>query len=358
VSVRSVNGPQVTHVRRSGTAFYRIFYLSHSNAVVEGFTIENGSLTGTTPDARGAGVQLYYGGTLRNCVVRGNTAMSVGGVHCYYNGVVQNCLIVSNTAQTAGGLRCDSGGTVQNCTIVGNYASSYGGGVRCYNGGQLVNTIIWSNAAPLNANYTNTGSGWSFSFCDTEPLAPGDGNLTNSPGFIDAVGQEWRLATGSPCIDKGTNQSWMTGATDLDGNPRIVGTNADIGGYEYPSCTVSGVLVAWLNEYGLAADGSADLLDADGDGANNQQEYLAGTDPTDPLSVLKIVELRQSAGTNFIRWQSAAGALPYNVWYSTNLTAGWQMATNQLPRTPPTNEWVQPLPQGDAPQYYRITITN
>ena len=45
---------------------------------------------------------------------------------------------------------------------------------------------------------------------------------------------------------------------------------------------------AWLASYGLPSDGSADYLDSDGDGLNNWQEYLAGTNPTNASSVFKI----------------------------------------------------------------------
>jgi hypothetical protein len=37
---------------------------------------------------------------------------------------------------------------------------------------------------------------------------------------------------GSPCIDAGIDRPWMTGATDLDGNPRVQGGGVDIGCYE------------------------------------------------------------------------------------------------------------------------------
>ncbi len=45
--------------------------------------------------------------------------------------------------------------------------------------------------------------------------------------------------------------------------------------------------------------------DADGDGANNWQEYVAGTDPTDAKSNLKVSTQKGQAGV--IRWPSVAG---------------------------------------------------
>ena len=55
---------------------------------------------------------------------------------------------------------------------------------------------------------------------------------------------DFRLQKMSPCRDTGTNEmSWMTGATDLSGNPRIANNVVDIGCYEYQIPPSSGTSV-------------------------------------------------------------------------------------------------------------------
>jgi hypothetical protein len=60
----------------------------------------------------------------------------------------------------------------------------------------------------------------------------GSGNISSDPLFVNAAAGNYRLQASSPCINTGTNESWMTGATDLDGTPRIVGGTVDMGAYE------------------------------------------------------------------------------------------------------------------------------
>jgi len=72
-----------------------------------------------------------------------------------------------------------------------------------------------------------------YSYCCTTP-DPGDiGNITDPPQFVDTNSTNYRLKAVSPCINAGTNLPWMTGAKDLDGNPRIVDGTVDMGCYEY-----------------------------------------------------------------------------------------------------------------------------
>ena len=102
----------------------------------------------------------------------------------------------------------------------------------------------------------------------------------------------------------------------MDGNPRIVSGTVDIGAYEYQG-TGSVISYAWLQQYGLPTDGSADFADPDHDGMNNWQEWICGTDPTNALSVLRLVSAAP-AGTNAtVTWQSVAG-VTYVLQCSTN----------------------------------------
>ncbi len=116
---------------------------------------------------------------------------------------------------------------------------------------------------------------------------------------------------------------------------------------------------AWLASYGLPSDGSADYLDSDGDGMNNWQEYLAGTNPTNAGSVFKITSGQVISGAQFIvRWSSVSNRL-YDVTRATNLATGagafvpLPSATN-LAGTPPQNTWTDSASPAAAPGFYRL----
>lgn len=116
---------------------------------------------------------------------------------------------------------------------------------------------------------------------------------------------------------------------------------------------------AWLASYGLPSGGSADYLDSDGDGLNNWQEYLAGTNPTNASSVFKITSEQVLPNGEFVlRWFSVSNRL-YDVMRSTNLggtTAFLPLpgATNQM-GTPPQNIWTDSVSSASAKALYRIT---
>jgi hypothetical protein len=118
---------------------------------------------------------------------------------------------------------------------------------------------------------------------------------------------------------------------------------------------------AWLASYGLPSNGSADYLDSDGDGMNNWQEYLAGTNPTNASSVFKITSYQLLSATQFVvRWSSVSNRV-YDVTRATSLGAGAVAfvplpgATN-LTGTPPVNGWTASVSRASAPAFYRIIV--
>ena len=310
LTVKSVNGPSVTTIvgyqvpgTTNGSSAVRCVYLTNG-AALSGFTLTNGAtqasgdlfknesgggvwcesasavvsncvLTGNAAYYSGGGTHYgtfnnctltrnsanrgggAYFSTLNNCVMRGNAAIgSSGAGGGAYNGTVNNCALTGNSASSSGG--GSYSGTLNNCTVAGNSAI-FGGGA--YNG-TLTNCIVYYNTASSGANF----SGGAFDHCCTAPTATGVGNLTNAPLFVDTNGwNTLQLRAGSFCINAGNNAS-ATGATDIDGNPRIVGGNVDIGAYEFQNApwivrqpTNQIVVVGGIANFSVAVSGAEPL---------------------------------------------------------------------------------------------------
>ena len=132
----------------------------------------------------------------------------------------------------------------------------------------------------------------------------------------------------------------------------------DIGAYEFQS-PQSLISCAWLQEYNLSTDGSADFTDADGEGMNNWQEWRCGTCPTDAGSALRLLSV-QRTGTNFtLTWQSVAG-VNYFLERSMNLGASVPLtppATN-LPGQPGTTAYTDTNAAGASLLFYRVGVGN
>jgi hypothetical protein len=229
-----------------------------------------------------------------------------------------NCLVTGNSASQSGGGVC--GGLLNNCTVSSNTAYS-GGGVSLPVSGTtyLTNCIVFYNSATSGPNYL---PGPFFSHCCTAPPPQGTGNITNEPNFLDLTNGDFHLQTNSPCINAGLNSA-VVSPTDLDGNPRIVSGKVDMGAYEFQG-TGSVISYAWLQHYALPTDGSADYIDSDGDGMKNWQEWDCGTDPTNPLSVLRLLAPSITSTNATLTWQSVSG-VNYSLERSANLAAPFML---------------------------------
>jgi len=66
-------------------------------------------------------------------------------------------------------------------------------------------------------------------------LADGPIYLCQDPGFVNPDEDDFRLLSSSPCIDRGSNDSWedIPSAIDISGVARSVGESCDIGAYEF-----------------------------------------------------------------------------------------------------------------------------
>lgn len=83
---------------------------------------------------------------------------------------------------------------------------------------RLDNNCLFGNATNYYDNNTGILNG-----------KVGPNSLTSNPLFVNAAGGDFRLQTGSPCINAGVN---VGATTDMDGNPVPAGGAPDIGAYE------------------------------------------------------------------------------------------------------------------------------
>ena len=304
------------------------------NGRLDRCTLNRNSTVGYAPGyAPGEGGGAY-GGTLNFCVLRENRSGEGGGAAGQPGGptcTLNNCILEGNVASVfEGGGAADA--ILNNCILAGNRSRGYGGGAfratlsHCTlvgnEGGASYSSLV--NCIALN-NYLRPGwelncdTSCRLNYCCTRPLPdwPGNGNITMGPLFVDAANGNLRLQSNSPCINAGRNPYGLRG-TDLDGNPRIAGGTVDMGAYEFQT-PASVLSYAWLQQFNLPTDGSADYADADKDGMNNWQEWIAGTDPTDASSAFRLLSPSTNDLGLILSWESVTNRT-YYLERATNLT--------------------------------------
>lgn len=189
----------------------------------------------------------------------------------------------------------------------------------------------------------------------TEPFSYAWFYDTNTP--LSATGTNLTLV-GVQLAQAGTYQVVVTnalGATASDFATLIVTTvdpNLDSDGDGIPDW--------WMLQYfshatGQAGDHSLAGDDADGDGLTNLQEYLAGTNPTDPASVLRIESMTVLNGTNAVFNFAAMPEKTYTVQWCEELPAGaWQKLLDVGASPSQHSVWATNSLENGATRFYRI----
>lgn len=219
--------------------------------------VENCFIAWNRANFGGGGAELNSAAALlRRCIVRNNvvgqssqTSYREGGGVALRAGTAESCLVVENETPTrGGGMYLWNSARAVNCTVVGNRAGEpWGAGL--FNNGYVSNCIVYYNSQSDLYRYCHrrtalniyAAMGTIYYTCTT-PTVAGTGNITNQPEFVDRANGDFRLLTGSQCIDTGfdiggafTND--LTGAMrPTDGNGDGI-SRTDMGAYEAESAT-------------------------------------------------------------------------------------------------------------------------
>lgn len=260
ISGGNANGPTLTtgaasaqYYHTRGGAIYINPYTSGDNVTVyiTNCILEKNSATDTGVAAG------YYAGGVSNqsfrlefdsCIVRNNfsgtnSQILIAGATGYGWGatsIIKNSLFHNNTSSSGASCLYLSASTANSGTVLGinvsvinctfsNNSGVNGNVIRTDNGANtyVKNSILYGNGSSTPINYTGLGG-------------PGLTNTISEGGQISGINSNpllnanFTLQSGSPAIDAGNNGLLVSGMSlDLNGNTRIVGTNVDLGAYEY-----------------------------------------------------------------------------------------------------------------------------
>ncbi|UCF43490.1 MAG: PQQ-binding-like beta-propeller repeat protein [Planctomycetota bacterium] len=208
---------------------------------------------------RGGGIccDLDASITINNCTIIGNSTNSAvypgGGIYCDSGDLtIHNSVITANTAEFGGGIYHIGGGklTISGSTIVANEATVDTGGIYCFAGmAFLTNSILWANtdSGPTDLSAQIFGDPPQVTYSCIQDDNPDDGyvpfgagdpnyNIDDDPCFVGYPSDfsDLHLQFNSPCIEAGL-PNYIVGPNvlDIDGQPRVIGRQIDIGADEY-----------------------------------------------------------------------------------------------------------------------------
>ena len=193
---------------------------------------------------QGGGIYNYWSNPgISNCIILNNSASVYGGgINNYYKSspTISNCIFSGNSADYGGGISNNyySYPSIKNCTISDNSTNSYNSGViyGYLSSPTISNCIVWGNS-PSNIYGTAT-----VTYSNVQGGYTGVGNIDADPLFaVDG----YHLIASSPCMDAG-DPNYVAGPneTDIDGDPRVVFGQIDMGADEVYSDDSSLILLS------------------------------------------------------------------------------------------------------------------
>ncbi len=226
---------------------------SHVAPLIEDNVISDNASTGIV--CNGSFVTV-----IRRNVVTGN----------FYGIMVHDTAIVTDNVvvgQRSTGIHCNRAdlAVVTNNTVCDNDER----GIRCYESDTALisNNICAFNGQGISMSYGNASLSHNNVFgndTDYSGVAPGVGDISVDPLFVDRIGGNYHLTRDSECVDAGWNDAPDIGLFDVDGELRIHNLMVDIGADEYvPATTING---AKSGPDGRGADLSGVVVTATFDG--------------------------------------------------------------------------------------------
>lgn len=96
--------------------------------------------------------------------------------------------------------------------------------------------------------------------------------------------------------------------------------------------------------------------DSDEDGYNEAAEHLAGTDPRNSDSYLRIMTVDRDPSTSpLLKWSSVSNRT-YTVLQATNISDAFVPITSGVPATPTVNVWTASVDSTISPGFFRLAV--
>lgn len=357
-------------------------YVDYEGAVWDGFTIRHGYYKDYYANRDGgAGVRMFRGVTIRNCIITLNTNYGSkfnsvrnrgGGIYCDgVNSSVINCFVLNNYCSGSNIPDCYGGGmymilgTGYNDLVANNYAGTHGGGIFIEAATFYNNTIAYNNSPGAGGLYQYFGEGYGTSNlklynclfygnsnaalgfvdvgkfngasnCYVHTISSLGTNITNKftnseigTGLSNPFeygdnaqnNNNYRLSSTSWCVNNGT-EDFELPETDVDFTDRIKDCTVDIGAYERS------------NQDNVKPDGNGYYYVTQ-NGAGN----ACGDSPGNAACAMKLQEVLNAAGER-VQTKSTA----------TVKIAGYEQGTNRFIYHANT------LSNADDPQSYTYVV--